>query len=172
MSKKKKKKKEKEKVGEKNSPEEALLCPTNDKTPLLTPATSKEHLSVRQANQVADRGGPSAFHVVTPATRSRASSLPGYDHSSPDNMKADCSAATTPGAPSTECSAFLGATERTHAAQTISLHTLPHNNGGESTDGLLDTPNAVKAVSEGNLLVDAEGKMFRQDGLTKDESFV
>ena len=49
------------------------LAPT-DKTPLMTPATSREHLNVRKANKVKDETGPSAFQVVTPGS-SRASSL-------------------------------------------------------------------------------------------------
>lgn len=46
----------------------------SDKTPLMTPATSREHLNVRKANKVRDETGPSAFQAVTPSS-SRASSL-------------------------------------------------------------------------------------------------
>ena len=66
------------------------LLSTTDTAPLLKPATSKEHLSVRKANQVSDSSGPSAFHVVSPS-RSRGISLPGSKigsrESSVDNIK-------------------------------------------------------------------------------------
>ena len=135
--------------------EPLLSSAGSDKMPLLKPATSKEHLSVRTANQVSDSSGPSAFHVVSPS-RSRGISLPGSKlgsrESSMDNIKGICSVPVTP--------------EHT-SGQAISLQTIPTDGASAETENLL-----MKSPSEGCVLVGSDGKTYKSDTMPKDESFV
>ena len=135
--------------------DEPLLSAGSDKMPLLKPATSKEHLSVRKANQVSDSSGPSAFHVVSPS-RSRGISLPGSKlgsrESSMDNIKGICSVPDTP--------------EHT-SGQAISLQTMPTDGASAEAENPL-----VKSPSEGCVLVGSDGKTYKLDIMPKDESFV
>ena len=132
--------------------DEPLLSAGSDKMPLLKPATSKEHLSVRKTNQVSDSSGPSAFHVVSPS-RSRGISLPGSKlgsrESSMDNIKGICSVPDTP--------------EHT-SGQAISLQTMPTDGASAEAENPL--------VKSPCVLVGSDGKTYKLDIMPKDESFV
>ena len=132
----------------------SLPAKSDDTTPLLKPATSKEHLSVRKANQVSDSSGPSAFHVVSPS-RSREPSLPGSKlasrESSVDNIRGICSVPDTP--------------EHT-GGQAISLQTMTTDatrSQGERTNS---------STAETCVLVSTDGKTYKLDNKPKDDSFV
>ena len=133
--------------------DEALSAKSHDKTPLLTPATSREHLSVRKANQVADSSGPSAFHVVSPS-RSREPSITGISReSSVDNVRGICSVPDTP-----ECS----------GGQAISLRTITTNAATSQAKSTMSN----SSIAEGCVLVSTDGKTYKMDDIPEDESFV
>ncbi len=131
-----------------NKTEDVLLTAASDKTPLLTPATSKEHLSVRQANHVPDSSGPSAFHVVSP-TKSQPGSHRASRASSLDNMRTACS-------PS----------EPRDPVQSISLHAISQTEPGR------DGENGPRTTSDGALLIDSGGNTYKREDLPSSESCV